>query len=311
MNIDQLLQLFADASKRAVLIGSPAFGVVAGLDLEGRLYLIHDREVISRVNPDAIRGYSDRRGYRNPGGDGLWAAPEGTTMGYQYATGQWRVPPGLTRARFEVVESSENHAVIEAEVELINAQGLGIPTLFRRDVTVEPEHGRIRVAEEIEYIGARTLQSGEFLLAPWTLSQFDTVPGTVTYFPPCPEAAIRELYDSGARFRTRTPERIESVATPEQRYQIALPASVAWIAMDLPAKGVKIRRWALAAETGTEYIDIADAAPDTPPVADGVCYSIYSDPSGFMELEAAAAVPAALQPGTVLRVTVFTSIERL
>ena len=53
---------------------------------------------MNRVNPDAIAGLSTREAYLNPGGDGLWPAPEGTCFGYQYATGDWRVSPGLSSA---------------------------------------------------------------------------------------------------------------------------------------------------------------------------------------------------------------------
>ncbi|MHC4871795.1 MAG: hypothetical protein ACYTFY_08110, partial [Planctomycetota bacterium] len=109
---------------------------IAGLDLEGRLYAILNGEVINRVNEEAILGITTRKEYINPGGDGLWPAPEGTVFGYEYPSGNWRVPPGLTGAKYIVLDKGENKALIEAEVDLINDEGRGIPTIFRRDVSI-------------------------------------------------------------------------------------------------------------------------------------------------------------------------------
>ncbi len=311
MNTEDLLKAFAQAGKRALLVGDAAFGAVVAPDLEGRIYLVYQDDVVSRVNLDAIQNYSDRHGYRNPGGDGLWPAPEGTTMGYEYDTGAWRVPPGLTRARFEVIQEAANYLAIEAEVSLINSEGRGIPTIFRRYVTVQPEQCRVKVVEEIEFIGRKPLTAEQCLLSPWTLSQFDTPPGTVAYFPECAEDKIRELYDSSARFRSHEDGLVKTLANSEQRYQLALGEETPWIEMALPEKGVRIRRWADDPAPGTRYVDIADADPDTPPTNNGVKYSIYSDPSGFMELEAVAAVGEGLKPGDRLNVAVYTSIEKL
>ncbi len=85
-------------------------GVIAALDMEGRWFAVLDGEVLNRVNPDAIAGQSTREQYLNPGGDGLWPAPEGTTLGYQYSTGAWRVPPGLCAARYLVTQATARSA---------------------------------------------------------------------------------------------------------------------------------------------------------------------------------------------------------
>ena len=98
MTCNELLTLFADAKKRCHLIGTPAAGVIAGLDQEGRLYAVLNGDVLNRVNAPAILGTSSREAYLNPGGDGLWPAPEGTTLGYEYSTGAWAVPPSVAHA---------------------------------------------------------------------------------------------------------------------------------------------------------------------------------------------------------------------
>ena len=106
MKANELLDAFAKAGKRAVEVGNADAGVIVGLDLEGRLFAVLGGEVLSRVNPEAVAGQSTRERYLNPGGDGLWPAPEGTAVGYQYAAGAWRVPPGVCAARFRVLRSS-------------------------------------------------------------------------------------------------------------------------------------------------------------------------------------------------------------
>ena len=110
MTIQELLERFERGTKRAHVIGGEKAGVVAGLDLEGRLYAVLNGEVLNRVNPQALAGISSQQAYLNPGGDGLWPAPEGTCMGYLYATGGWRVPPGLSGARYRLTQSAANSA---------------------------------------------------------------------------------------------------------------------------------------------------------------------------------------------------------
>ena len=95
MKATRILKAFATAGKQVQLVGDLDAGVIVALDLEGRLFTVLDGEVLNRVNLDAIAGESTQKLYLNPGGDGLWPAPEGTSLGYQYSTGAWRVTPGL------------------------------------------------------------------------------------------------------------------------------------------------------------------------------------------------------------------------
>ena len=77
MKAAHLLTAFAQAGRRAHLAGDADAGAIAALDAEGRWFAVLHGEVLNRVNPDAIAGHSTRKGYFNPGGDGLWPAPEG------------------------------------------------------------------------------------------------------------------------------------------------------------------------------------------------------------------------------------------
>src|ERR1035437_923448 len=124
-----LLKVFDKAGKRTHLVGNYKTGVIIALDMEGHLFTVLNGEVLNRVNLDAVVGQSTPSQYLNPGGDGLWPAPEGTTLGYEYVTNVWRVPPSLRSARYLLADSTENSATIIAEVDLINNQGFGIPTL--------------------------------------------------------------------------------------------------------------------------------------------------------------------------------------
>jgi hypothetical protein len=302
---NELIALFEKGQKRCHLIGSIENGVVAGLDLEGRLFTIINGEVVSRVNPEAILGITDRAAYLNPGGDGLWPAPEGTCLGYEYAAGEWRVPPGLTGAKYKLIESNETHALIEAEVDLINASGLGIATIFRRDITISGSMA-VKVIESIEYIGTKKLSQKECLLTPWSLAQFDCCPGCEVIFPEVDASEVWDMYDPSDECRFVKDGFRHAQTDGSARYQIGLGAQVEWIELQLPSKNLKVRRTAAPLAAGQDYIDIIDAPPTDLPGAKGVRYSVYTDTDGFMEIEAAGGCPGIFEPGTVMSVEILT-----
>lgn len=305
MTGNKLIALFEKGQKRYHLVGNLENGVVVGLDLEGRLFTIVNGEVANRVNSEAILGITDRKGYLNPGGDGLWPAPEGTCFGYEYATGSWRVPPSLTGAKYKVVEANETHLLIEAEVDLINASGLGIATIFRRDVTISGSIS-VKVIESIEYIGAKKLSQKECLLTPWSLAQFDCCPGCEVISPEVDASEVWDMYDPSDECRFVKDGFRHTKTDGSARYQIGIGAKVPWIELQLPSKKMKIRRTARALLTGQDYIDIIDAPPEDQPSDKGVRYSVYSDTNGFMEIEAAGGCPAIFETGAVMSVEILT-----
>ena len=309
MKAERLLKALARNGKRAVLVGGLDAGVIVALDLEGRWFAVLDGEVLNRVNPEAVSGQSTRERYLNPGGDGLWPAPEGTAVGYEYAAGTWRVPPGLRAARFLVTRSAARSVTVGAEVDLVNNLGLGIPALFERRLSVSSGRGAVtvRAVESIAYSGRAPLRRSDCLLAPWSLSQFDCGPGCEVVFPCRRKAAVWDLYDQpsdGQRTwgtglcRTRT--------DGAQRYQIAIGAEVPWIEFHDPRRGLTVRRKAAPLPQGQSYIDIRDTSPACLPARKGVRYSVYGDLSGFMEIEAAGGCPQFLRPGGVMSVAVCT-----
>lgn len=313
MKFERLMKALAGAGRRAHAIGDAGAGVVAALDLEGRLFPVLGGEVLTRVNSEALAGQSTRDRYINPGGDGLWPAPEGTTLGYQYAAGAWRVPPGLTAARYRVTEAASRSATICAEVDLVNNRGIGVPVLFQRRISVSSGAGSLtmRVVESLVYTGRATLRRSDCRLAPWTLCQFDCGPECEVVFPCERKASVWDLYEDpsgnlrewdGPMCRTRTDGSL--------RYQIALDAKVPWIEFRDPRRGLSVRRTSGPLAAGRAHIDIRDAPPDAPPGGRGVRYSVYSDLSGFMEIEAVGGCPAVLRPNTVMSVEVVTRFSR-
>ncbi len=310
MEVKHLLAAFEKAGKRTHIIGDTNAGLVAALDMEGRLFTVLDGEVLNRVNLEAITDESTRKRYLNPGGDGLWPAPEGTMYGYQYSTGGWSVPSSLRFARYVVDQCSEDSATISSEVDLINNQGVGVPTLFKRKIKVVSAMRSVEVTveESITYVGRKTLSKTDFLLAPWTLCQFDCGPSCEVIFPCVEEALVWDLYeqksDSSREFRKGF---CHTMTDGSAHYQIGIDKEVPWIEYHDPRRGLIVRRQAHPLVKGQSYIDIKDASPDVIPSQKGVRYSVYSDSANFMEIEAVGGCPEIILPNTELVLSVHTS----
>lgn len=313
MKIETVIKAFEERGKRIHLVGDYSFGILVALDLEGRLYSIIDGEVINRVNLEAI--YNDSYGgrYFNPGGDGLWPAPEGTSLGYNYSSGKWQVPSGVRSARYNLEEVTENSVVITAEIDLVNNKGLGIPTVFRRRITLNRTDSSfvLLVKESITYVGLSSLSNSQCLLAPWTLSQFDYGSGCEVIFPGQGNNLAWDLYDEPGVDKIRLEGDCYHIPTEGLlRFQIGLGAEVPWIQYIDHSRNLKVKRSSESIGNRGNYIDISDQPLEVPPDKKGVRYSIYNDSNGFMELEAVGLCPEILFPGTELSVLVSTEFSR-
>lgn len=305
-----LIELFREGNRRCHVIGTLDQGVIAGLDLEGRLFAVVGGKVVNRVNPEAFTGVTDGARYLNPGGDGLWPAPEGTALGFVYATGTWRVPPGLSGARYKVVEQRKGFARIRAEVDLVNNGGMGLPTVFERAIRVSTRGETVlivSVTESIQYVGSRVLTGHQALLAPWTLCQFDCGEGTEVIFPAGERSAFWDFYapSTGKQYQRNDLWHTRTDGGP--RYQLGMDRSVDWLEYVDPRQGLTVRRTAGSLPEGQSYIDIADAPPDGMPSDKGTRFSVYSDSALFMEMEACGGCPETLTPGCTLSVEVETT----
>lgn len=307
MRYQDLIDLLERGRRRWHSIGDNNNGIVIGLDLESRFFTIFNGQVVSRVNPKA---FSAKHGedYENPGGDPLWPAPEGTTHGYEYLTGTWRVPPSIIGARYRVIDSKDNSATIRAEIDLVNNSGLGVPTAFERTISLDAQSGQltVQVKEQIEYLGSQELSWKECLLAPWTLAQFDNGPGCEVVFPYTDVSSVWDLYDPSDSQRSVLDDYWHVRTDGSQRFQLGIAGDVPWIEFRYPNRGLCVRRVAGRLPSGQNYIDIVDAAPTQPPGNKVVRYSVYSDTSGSMEIEAVGGCPDKLLHGTVLSLSVST-----
>jgi hypothetical protein len=307
MTGQELSGLFDNAYRRYHITGTSENGIIAALDLEGRLFAVVNGRVLNRVVPSAVLNRSNKTAYLNPGGDALWPAPEGTCYGYEYSTGKWRVPPAITGAVWEVAEYSEKKSVIRAEIDLVNNRQLGIPCEFERHINFDLDGNSLiqNVTEIIRYIGSRTLNKNEFRLAPWSLCQFDSGQGCKVIMPPPETTDIWDMYDSSLSKRGISGDKYTVDTKTDFRFQLGSGEKIPWIEY-LKNNDFRVKRFTGILPHGQSYIDISDAPPEQFPSEKGVKLSIYCDPSGFMEIEACGGCPEILTPGTELSVNVIT-----
>ena len=308
----ELIDLLSQSYRRSHLTGTLENGVIAALDMEGRLFTVVNNRVINRVVPSAIKNRSNKNAYQNPGGDALWPAPEGTTLGYEYTTSDWRVPPSITGAVWEVVSHDKARSVIRAEIDLINNLQIGIPCEFERTIEIRLQENCLvqNVTETIRYIGKKTLHKGEFLLAPWSLCQFDSEKNGKVTMPPPQDEDIWDMYGPSDSQRRLIDGMYVVETDTKDRFQFALSSKVPWIEYTLENQ-FRVKRYAGKLADGQFYIDIADAPPDQLPSSRGVSLSVYCDPSGFMEIEACGGCQDEMKPGTELSVVIITEYVTL
>ena len=312
MNTEKLFEICQKNGRRPVRISAGNAAVTAVLGMEGRLFLTHNNELISLFRPEAAEKISTAAtGYFNPGGDGFWPAPEGTKFGYEYATGSWKVPAAIVSAQYDIVELKSDSLTIAAEIELINNQQLGIPCRFIRQVSVKEVDSTtvVEQCDTIEYTGCCELAPGTFSIAPWSLSQFVVDDKTIARFGD-PGEAVRDLYmpsrellDSDGKIVTMKHDKVN-------RIQLALPEKSGFVELLMPEKNLQVTRTSAPLADGLLPVDIADYPPDADP-ATPVRFSIYNDPSGFMELETVGGCPAELVPGSKLTVNMTNVIKAI
>lgn len=307
MTGNELLDLMHESHRRVNVTGTPDNGIIAALDLEGRIFTVVNNRILNRVVPAAILNRTNKTAYLNPGGDTLWPAPEGTCFGYEYTTGKWRVPPSVTGASWEVTESVANKMAIRAEIDLVNNRQLGIPCEFERHIEImQNRKSQIQhVTEIIRYIGNRPLNNSEFRLAPWSLCQFDSGEGSKVILPSPPAGEIWDLYEPSLSKHSKSDSKYVIDTNTDFRFQLGLGKTIPWIEF-MSNDDFQVRRYNGALPQGQSHIDISDVSPDQFPSDKGVSLSIYCDPSGFMEIEACGGCPDTLYPGTELSVKITT-----
>ncbi len=309
----QLIEMFDYCRQPFHLVGTEENGVIVGLSLEGRFFTILDGEVISRVNPEAFTRQSSMECYINPGGDGLWPAPEGSVFGYEYPTEAWRVPPGITGARYRVVSEGRNSAAVTAEIDLINSRGTGISAIFGRSLEIKREAGFLeaRSLESIEYIGSRTLGMDTCMIGPWSLCQFDCRKGCEVIVPQSSKEDVWDLYAPSDDYRRFENGSWRIRTEGDSRFQVGISPRVEWIEYRDPSRGIAVRRTAGPIGEGFIHFDISDRPPGEEPGDMPVKYSVYNDGAGFMEIEAAGGTAREWRKNTSSRISVTTIFRRM
>ena len=307
----ELIDLMERSGRRPHVIGTTENGIIAGLDLEGRLFAVMNGDVLNRVTPSAILEHSSKETFLNSGGDILWPAPEGNCFGYQYSTGNWCVASSITTARWELVSSDQNEAVIRAEIDLINNNQLGIPCEFERHVKVNFVNNVLiqEVKELIRYTGSKVLTNNEFRLVPWSICQLNSQDGEKITIPPPAETDIWDwdLYGSSKKNRGMRDGEYVIDTNTKNRFQLGLSENILWI--DYSNKNLSVRRYKGVVADGQPYIDISDISPKGMPSNRGVNLSIYYDPSGIVELEVCGGCPPTLSPGDETSVSIITEYK--
>ncbi|MBR2720409.1 MAG: hypothetical protein IKB74_03645, partial [Lentisphaeria bacterium] len=97
---------------------------------------------------------------------------------------------------------------------------------------------------------------------------------------------------------------------PVNRIQLALPEKSSFVELLMPEKNLQITRTVSPLAEALLPVDIADYPPDADP-GEAVRYSIYNDPSGFMELETVGGCTKGLVPGAVLGVNMTNVIKAI
>jgi hypothetical protein len=194
-----------------------------------------------------------------------------------------------------------------AETDLVNNRQLGIPCEFERQIAIELKGNTLiqNVTEIVRYIGERTLEKGEFSLAPWSLCQFDSGQGCSVIMPQPETTDIWDMYDSSLSKRGMSGDKYIVDAKTDFRFQLGLGENIPWIEY-IKCNDFRVKRFTDALPPGQSYIDISDTPPYQFPSDRGVKLSIYCDPSGFMEIEACGGCPDILLPGTELSVNITT-----
>ena len=207
----------------------------------------------------------------------------------------------MTGARWLPILKEENHAVFQAEVDLINASGIGIPVILSRDISIQRSGKSLNVSivEGIEYIGTHDYTRKQAVIAPWSLCQFDCSEDCTLKIHRPDEHSIWDLYqwDSSCHRRVNG-DVCEVDMVTDFRFQLGMAPKVEWLEFVDRKRGFSVKRTAEALSQACDYIDLADREPSQPySDAKPIRFSAYCDPSRFMEIEAAGGTPALLTKG--------------
>ncbi len=265
-------------------------------ELQGRIFaelngrLLHRLDVALAANPSPAE-------FNNLGGNSLWPAPEGGPFAFNYPPdgGAWYVQEGINSVPSRPLADVFG---VQKDIRLVNRKGVEGELYHRRVVTpVETEHARKYGLKGLAYRVEDSLTLREplsdFLVAAWSLEQFELTPKTFAFgklaqprlhgdFYSDPMLYIDWATNGCFRFRFEAQERLQ-VALPET-------AGPEYVGAFVPENNLLIIRKICDCDTGVR-IDIADNDQPRGPFAERDAYSIFYGPDAhFFELETIAPV---------------------
>ena len=264
-------------------------------ELQGRIFaeldgrLLHRLDVALAANPSPAE-------FNNLGGNSLWPAPEGGPFAFNYPPdgGAWYVQEGINAVPAQPLADGFG---VQKTIRLVNRKGVEGELRYRRVVT--PQEATLALKYGLKGLAYRSEDSftlGEpltdFLVAAWSLEQFDLTPKTFAFGKLAQPRLHGEFYsdptpyidwaDGCFRFRFEANERLQ-VALPET----AVPEYVGAV---VPEYNLLIVRKICDYDKGVR-IDIADNDQPRGPFAECDAYSIFYGPDArFFELETIAPV---------------------
>ena len=264
-------------------------------DLQGRIFaeldgrLLHRLDVALAANPSPTE-------FNNLGGNSLWPAPEGGPFAFNYPPngGAWYVQEGINAVPAQPLADGFG---VQKTIHLVNRKGVEGEMCYRRVVTPRKtplalKYGLKGLAYQAE--DSLTLREplADFLLAAWSLEQFDLAPNTFAFGKLARPRLHGEFYSDPAPYIDWMDGCFRFRFEANERLQVALPETVspAYVGAVISEYNLLIIRKICDYDKGVR-IDIADNDQPRGPFAECDAYSIFYGPDArFFELETIAPV---------------------
>ena len=265
--------------------------------LQGRIFALLDGEVLHRFDAE-LAAHPSPDDFNNLGGNSLWPAPEGGEFAFNYpADGSpWRVQAGINSAKSHL---SGDGTAMSRTVALENRKGVRSELLHLREVSPRSGFGKEYGLQEVVYASRDTLRltvplpADSFLVAAWSLEQFDLGDGITAFGTLTPGAKLNgDVYGDVAPNTRYVPGGFAFELAGAEKLQIGVPESAGctMIGAWLPERELVILRRIAGCGEGRR-INFADNDQVQGVFSAADAYSVfYGAGAGFFELETLAPV---------------------
>jgi hypothetical protein len=174
-------------------------------DMGGRVFAEVCGHSMHRIDLECVA--RPNRPFNNFGGGTFWPAPEGGMFAFNYQGNEWCVQECINKQPFEVVSRTEDGALLQKRITLVNRAGTVVETTMKRELklfrALPPFFKGSLLRGSLTY---QTVDSFEVLnpvipkqalIAAWTLEQFEPSESTISFCPvENPRIAINfDFYD--------------------------------------------------------------------------------------------------------------------